>query len=50
MSTIDEQLAFFQKNGYLVVPNALLADKVGLINQAIDRDLRQNKVMWQERG
>jgi len=50
MSAIDEQLAFFQKNGYLVVPNALLADEVGLINQAIDRDLRQNKVMWQERG
>ena len=43
---MKEQLDFFKENGYLVVPNALSAEEVRSINEAIDRDLVQNSVMW----
>ena len=35
---MDEQLEFFAKNGYLVVPGALDTGEVQRINRAIDRD------------
>ena len=47
---MKEQLEFFQKNGYLVVPDALSAEEVRSINDAIDRDLVENPVMWIDRG
>ncbi len=47
---MKEQLEFFKENGYLVVPDALSTEEVRSINEAIDRDLVENLVMWQDRG
>ena len=47
---MKEQLEFFKENGYLVVPDALSPEEVCSINAAIDRDLVENPVMWQDRG
>lgn len=47
---MKEQLEFFKENGYLVVPNALSPEEVRSINEAIDRDLVENPVMWLGRG
>ncbi len=47
---MKEQLKFFKENGYLVVPNALSIEEVQSINEAIDRDLVENPVMWIDRG
>ena len=47
---MKEQLEFFKANGYLVVPNALSAEEVRSINEAIDRDFVENSVMWISRG
>ena len=47
---MKEQLEFFKENGYLVVPDALSAEEVQSINEAIDRDLVENPVMWISRG
>ena len=47
---MKEQLEFFKENGYLVVPDALSAEEVRSINEAIDRDLTENPVMWIDRG
>ncbi len=47
---MKEQLKFFKENGYLVVPNALSVEEVQSINEAIDRDLVENPVMWIDRG
>ena len=47
---MKEQLDFFQENGYVVVPEALSAEEVRFINEAIDRDLAENPVMWIDRG
>ena len=47
---MKEQLDFFQENGYLVVPDALSSEEVRSINEAIDRDLIENPVMWIDRG
>ena len=47
---MKEQLEFFKENGYLVVPDALSAEEVRSINEAIDRDLVENSVMWINRG
>ena len=46
---MDDQLNFFKENGYLVVPNVLTPDEVETINEAIDRDLAENKPMWMDR-
>ncbi len=47
---MKEQLDFFKENGYLVVPDALSSEEVRSINEAIDRDLIENPVMWISRG
>ena len=47
---MKEQLDFFKENGYLVVPDALSVEEVRSINEAIDRDLVENTVMWIDRG
>ena len=47
---MKEQLEFFKENGYLVVPDAISAEEVRSINEAIDRDLVENPVMWIDRG
>ena len=47
---MKEQLEFFKGNGYLVVPDALSAEEARSINEAIDRDLVENPVMWLDRG
>ena len=47
---MKEQLEFFKENGYLVVPDALSTEEVHSINEAIDRDLIENPVMWIDRG
>ena len=47
---MKEQLEFFKENGYLVVPDALSVEEVRSINEAIDRDLVENTVMWIDRG
>ena len=47
---MKEQLDFFKENGYLVVPDALSTNQVRSINEAIDRDLIENPVMWIDRG
>ena len=46
MSTIDDQLHFFARNGYVVVPNALSPAEVSLINATIDEDLVDSKGLW----
>ena len=46
MSTIDDQLHFFARNGYVVVPSALSPAEVRLINATIDEDLVDNKGLW----
>ena len=47
---MKEQLEFFKGNGYLVVPDALSPEEVRSVNEAIDRDLVENPVMWLDRG
>ncbi len=47
---MKERLEFFKENGYVVVPDALSAEEVRSINEAIDRDLAENPVMWIDRG
>ena len=46
---MDDRLNFFKENGYLVVPDVLTPGEVGSINEAIDRDLAENKPMWMDR-
>jgi hypothetical protein len=43
---MEEQLEFFAKNGYLVVPKALAAEEVAMLNRAIDRDLVEHEPLW----
>ena len=45
-----EQLNFFRANGYSVVPEALSADELAVLNAAIDRDREQYPQLWQHRG
>ena len=45
-----EQLNFFRANGYCVVPEALSADELAVLNAAIDRDREQYPQLWQHRG
>ena len=45
---MQEQLDFFAKNGYLVVFNALSSQEIRSINDAIDRDLINNRRMWRK--
>jgi hypothetical protein len=47
---MQKQLEFFKENGYVVVPDALHADEIRVINMAIDRDLVENQPMWTDRG
>ena len=47
---MQKQLEFFKENGYVVVPDALHADEIRVINMAIDRDLVENQPMWMDRG
>jgi ectoine hydroxylase-related dioxygenase (phytanoyl-CoA dioxygenase family) len=46
----QERLDFYQENGYVVVPDALSAQEVRTANEAIDRDLLENKPLWMNRG
>lgn len=48
--TTGESLAFYQENGYVVVPDALSAQEVQIVNEAIDRDLSENKPLWRNHG
>lgn len=49
MSNIAEQLGFFAKNGYLLVPDALTLTEVELANATIDQDLAENETLWRHR-
>ena len=47
---MQEQLDFYTENGYVVVPRALSAAEVDTVNDAIDRDLVDNQLLWKDRG
>ena len=44
-----ELLAFYRRNHYVVVPNALSDDEVRTVNAVIDRDRVENQALWFER-
>jgi ectoine hydroxylase-related dioxygenase (phytanoyl-CoA dioxygenase family) len=46
---IQDQLAFYQENGYLVVPDALSAPQIDLLNELTDRSLAADRALWIER-
>ena len=46
---MKELLESYQKNDYVVVPDALSADEVRIVNEIVDRDLVENPAMWFER-
>ena len=50
MSNMAEQLGFFAKNGYLLVPDALTLAEVELANATIDQDLAENETLWRHRS
>ena len=47
---MQDTLAFFAKNGYAVVPQALSVNEVQHINAAIDRHRSQYQPLWLNRG
>ena len=46
----ETYLAFYRENGYVVVPDALSAQEVHAVNEAIDRDLAENRPLWKDHG
>ena len=46
MTSIDRQLASFERDGYIVVADALSDDELATINEVIDRDLAENTSLW----
>ena len=46
MSTVEDQLQFFARQGYVVVPDALSPAEVHLLKATIDRDLVDNEALW----
>ena len=46
----ERTIRIYQKNDYVVVPDALSPNEVRTINEIIDRDLVENPAMWFERG
>ncbi len=47
---LQAYLERFARDGYVVVPEALTAAEVSVCNAAIDRDLAENRALWQDRG
>ena len=47
---LQAQLDCYDRDGYLVVPNALDAGEVAAINEFIDGDLIDDESCWEERG
>jgi ectoine hydroxylase-related dioxygenase (phytanoyl-CoA dioxygenase family) len=47
---MQQQLEFYARNGYLVVPGAMTAAEVQTANEAIDRDLVENRAFWSDKG
>ena len=48
-TSIEEQLAFYRENGYLVIPDALSRAQVDVLNAEIDRNLVEDRSLWSER-
>ena len=46
MTSIDRQLASFERDGYIVVADTLSDDELATINEVIDRDLVENTSLW----
>lgn len=44
--TLQDQIAFFEKNHYLIIPGALAAGEVAGINAAIDASLKNHRSLW----
>ena len=50
MTEVESQLASYGESGYLVVTSGLTADQVGVANDAVDRDLVENPLLWKSRS
>lgn len=46
LDDIEAQVACFEKNSFVVLPDLLTAQQVGELNTAIDRDRKANPFMW----
>jgi hypothetical protein len=46
LDDLDAQFEFFKANSYVVLPDLLTPDKVAGMNEAVDRDRRDNPFMW----
>lgn len=46
---MEDSLNFYKEHGYLVVPDALSAQEIRVLNEAIDRDRAENKPFWMDR-
>lgn len=46
MPTLAEQIAFFEKNAYVFIPNALSAAEVKTVNEAIDGNRAEYPSLW----
>jgi len=43
---LQDQIAFFEKNHYLQIPNGLTRDEIERVNAAIDRNRQQYPTLW----
>lgn len=43
---LNAQIACFEANGYVILPDLLSPDEVAALNEAVDRDRRDNPFMW----
>jgi hypothetical protein len=46
LDDLEAQAAFFRDHSYVVLPDLLPSDTVAAMNEAIDRDRRDNPFMW----
>ena len=47
---LDAQCDFFRQNSFVVLPDLLTAEEVIALNEAMDRDMKQNPFMWWTHG
>src|SRR5262249_3540603 len=46
LDDLEAQAASFRANSFVVLPGLLSPEQVAALNEAIDRDRRQNPFMW----
>jgi len=47
---MSDQVEFFRRNGYCVLPGVLSAAELQILNQALDADRQKHPALWMQRG